>query len=192
MTTCPTKSHVVLQDLKHAIVDYDCLRQAEAFRISWIAVISLARAVGHVLKKVDAATSPELKRAIDEKWTELIASKPEPKIFWGFIEYERNRFLKEYEHGITRTVTVASLVPDVFITLDLANARGGTFSPLPAPESYLSTGPFARRNEKDVAWEAYRWWQEYLRDVEHRACAYAAQRHPPTTPSPPVAPPSGS
>lgn len=176
MHTRPSHALVVLQDLKHAIRGYDCSLQAESFRISWLAVVSLLRAIGHVLDKVDAKTSTALEYAIARKWGRLKDSKPEPVLFWGFIESERNRFLKEYVHGIQRTATVPTLVPGVSATFDLANSRGGTISPLPPPNSFLSSGPFAARNEKEVAWEAYEWWVEYLQDVERLACQYAAQK----------------
>ncbi len=189
MTTRPNHAHVVLQDAKYAIRNYDCSLQAEAFRISWLTIISLLRAVGHVLKNVDAKASPALERSIKEKWDGLQASKPQPIIFWGFIDEERNRFLKEYAHGISRTSTIETLIPGVFATLDLANARGGTFSPLPLPQSHLRSGPFADRNEKEVAWEAYAWWREYLKDVESIACTYLNNSQ--ATPSPLPTPPTG-
>jgi hypothetical protein len=176
MHTRPSHALVVLQDLKHAIRNYDCSLQAESFRISWLAIVSLLRAVGHVLDKVDGKTSTALKRAISNKWTSLNDSRPEPRIFWEFIHSERNRFLKEYVHGIQRTATVPTLVPGVSATFDLANARGGTLSPLPPPHSCLSSGPFAGRNEKEIAWEAYEWWVEYLQDVERLASQYVEQK----------------
>jgi hypothetical protein len=188
----PHYAHVVLQDVKHAIRNYDCSLQAEAFRISWFTVISLLRAVGHVLKNQDANTSPALAQAISDKWRQLQDSKPQPLIFWGFIEFERNRFLKEYVAGVTRTATIETLIPGVYATVDLANLRGGVVTSLPTPQSYLSSGPFEGQIEKDVAWRAYEWWQEYLRDVERLACQYAAGKHAPTSSSPLAKPPSGS
>ncbi|MEX3982138.1 hypothetical protein AB4Y45_24530 [Paraburkholderia sp. EG287A] len=104
-------ARIVLQDTRHAIREHSDTLQAEAFRVSWFGIVGLLRSVGHVLDKVDAESSPEMRRAIREKWSELTATRPEPMIFWGFIEAERNRFLKNYEHGIERTLTIASSQP---------------------------------------------------------------------------------
>ena len=166
------RAHVVLQDAKFAIEAHTDTLQSEYFRISWISVITLLRAVGHVLKKVDAETSPELKAAIEKKWSELQKTKPEPQIYWGFIECERNRFLKNYEHGIQRWFTFSGPTIDgkkTFISADGANSRGGQFSPGSKYESVISNGPFAGRSERSVAWDAYNWWENYLKDIE-RIC----------------------
>jgi hypothetical protein len=169
-------ARVVLQDLKRAIEKHSDMLQSEEFRVSWFAITGLLRAVGHVLVKVDAETSPSLKRAVEEKWRDMVRSKPEPAIFWHFIEFERNRFLKNYEHGISRTLTVPG--PDLhgkptIIVVDCANSRGGAFSPGATLESKIADGPFAGRREREIAWKAYDWWKEYLDEVDALAGTYA-------------------
>lgn len=164
-----TKARVVLQDAKHAIAAHTDVLQSERFRVSWIAIVTLLRAVGHVLSKVDAETSPALRSAIEAKWLELVASKPEPAIFWGFIEAERNRFLKNYEHGITRELVAQGPVLDgqpTRIVVDVGNAQGGEFGPGKKLESRISSGTFAGRSEREIAWLAHDWWQEYLNAVD--------------------------
>lgn len=171
------RARVVLQDLKRAIEKHSDKLQSEEFRVSWFAITGLLRAVGHVLGKVDAESSPILKRAIDEKWRALVASKPEPAIFWHFIELERNRFLKNYEHGISRTLSVPGPALDgkpTVIVVDCANSRGGAFSPGATLESKIADGPFAGRREREVAWDAYDWWKCYLDEVDALARTYAA------------------
>lgn len=74
-------ARIVLQDARHGIRQHADTLQAEAFRVSWFAIVGLLRAVGHVLDKVDAESSPEMRRAIRQKWSELTASRPEPMIF---------------------------------------------------------------------------------------------------------------
>ena len=70
-------------------------------RVRWVAVMSLLRAVGHTLKKVDAERSDlRMKCAIDQAWIELKKSEPQPEIFWKFIHAERNAVLKEYEFAV--------------------------------------------------------------------------------------------
>lgn len=165
-------ARVVLQDAKHAIARHNDTLQSEAFRVSWFAIIGLLRAVGHVLDKVDSEASPAMKQAIKDKWSQLQRTRPEPKIFWGFIEGERNRFLKNYEHGISRSITVPAATEGYWVTVDCGNSRGGEFAPGSKLESFISDGPYAGCYEKDVAWQAYDWWAAYLDEVDRLARTY--------------------
>jgi hypothetical protein len=165
-------ARVVLQDAKFAISSHTVDLQSESFRISWISVITLLRAIGHVLEKVDANRSPEMKLAISSKWCELKSTKPDPEIYWEFIEKERNRFLKNYQHGIQRSITAKG--PECrgkksVIKFDVANSRGGRVTTTELPSSTISNGVFSGRNERDVAWEAYDWWCKYLDDIDELA-----------------------
>lgn len=166
------KARIVLQDAKHAILNHSKTLQSESFRVSWFAIVGLLRAVGHVLINVDAKASPVMSRAIDEKWQQLQSSKPEPEIFWGFIRYERNRFLKDYEHSVSRSLTVPALVADCHIVVDGANSRGGEFTPGAEFDSFIVDGPYAGCYEKDVAWQAHEWWVSYLGEVDILASSY--------------------
>lgn len=169
-------ARIVLQDYRHAIVKHTADLQAEDFRISWISVVTLLRAVGHVLQKVDVQQSPALKKAVDQKWEELRLSKPEPQIFWSFIEDERNRFLKNYKHGVVRKTTSDTLTPSVRASVDLANARGcKIFASHSETESYISSGQFKGINEQTVAWMAYEWWKTYLDEIDSLAQLYQEQ-----------------
>jgi hypothetical protein len=73
--------------------------KANPIGIAWQAkfsgAIALLRSVGHVLDKVDAAASPAARAEGDRWWSAIKSSKPEPDIFWSFIEVERNLILKE-------------------------------------------------------------------------------------------------
>ena len=63
-----------------------------------MAALALVRAVGHVLDKMDANENgprPGLEVAY-AKWK---ANRDEHRIFWEFIEEERNNILKEYTFG---------------------------------------------------------------------------------------------
>jgi hypothetical protein len=92
----------VLQDCTRAVALFTENHQNEDFRIHWASVIVLLRTVGHVLEKIDAKTDPTLGKAVSQKWQEIRNSKPEPEIYWGFIEKERNNILKQYEFGALR------------------------------------------------------------------------------------------
>ena len=164
-------ARVVLQDCKHAIAKHTDDLQAEDFRISWISIVTLLRAVGHVLKNVDAQQSPAMKQAIDKKWNELEQSKPEPYIFWEFILKGRNQFQKIYEHGIMRKMTIP-IKPDLHISVDLANSSGKFSSPNAEMKSYVLRGQFEGISEREVARSAYDWWKKYLDEVDLLAQQY--------------------
>lgn len=52
--------------------------------------------MGHVLDKVDEESQDlELKTIIKSEWSGLQLTKPEPEIFWKFIDKERKLILKE-------------------------------------------------------------------------------------------------
>lgn len=166
-------ARVVLQDCKHAIEKHTQDLQAEDFRISWISIVTLLRAIGHVLDKVDANQSPAMRKAIDEKYKELKKNEPEPRIFWSFIEEERNRFLKEYKHGVVRTINLKTKNPNLYVSLDLANSRGGKIIGLRKyDKSYISSGEFKGKNELEIAWFAYDWWKKYLDEIDSFARQY--------------------
>ena len=178
-------ARLVLSDARFAVEAHGEQLHGEAFRISWFAVVGLLRAVGHVLSTLDRNTSPEMRRSIDRHWSELQGSKPDPAIFWGFIEFERNRYLKNYEHGILRRRVFLSSDNKTPIALDLANSQAGMMvqvvsaGSLPndvAHRSVVSTiadGPFAGRSERQVAVQALDWWSEYLDKVDYEANADA-------------------
>ena len=165
-------ARVVLQDAKHAIAAHSPSLHSEEFRISWFAVVGLLRAVGHVLDKVDSQSSEALGQAIRERWLALQATRPEPQIFWGFIEGERNRFLKNYEHGIRRTFVSRSRNDKPRTAVDGANSRGGILTSATEVESFIESGPFAGRPEQQVAWEAHAWWATYLDAIDALAQRY--------------------
>ncbi|MGI9175224.1 MAG: hypothetical protein ACR2GR_07895 [Rhodothermales bacterium] len=136
-------------------------------------MVALLRAVGHVLAKVDAAESLAVKRAVAEKWSELNESKPEPRIFWSFIKAERDRFIKNYKHGIERLVIVDSHVPGKHLAVDTGNSYCGTITSGSDITSRIASGPFKGEHEQDVAWMAHDWWCLYLDEIDSLAKEYS-------------------
>ena len=171
-----TRARLVLDDARQALSHHRTTFSGPAFRSSWFAVVGLLRAVGHVLEKCDAAADPHLSKAVDASWKELNASKPEPPIFWGFIDAERNRFLKNYEHGLHSVQIYRTGNSTTVKALDLANAGIATQLitvhnvPLAVPDrsiiSILSDGPFVGRPHAVIAALAIEWWEQYLSRVE--------------------------
>ena len=178
-----SRARFVLEDARVALALHTQAKAGPAFRASWFAVIGLLRAVGHVLEKIDGASDSHLANAVSVCWKELNASRPEPAIYWGFIEGERNRFIKNYEHGITRLQIIRTGSSNNVLALDLANAGKATqlvsvYNILPElPDrsviSVLADGPFAGHAETHVASQAIDWWNQYLVKVESLARQYA-------------------
>ena len=170
-------ARIVLQDCKHAITKHSINLQAEEFRISWITIITLLRSVGHVLQNKDSQISRLHKKAIDKKWNDLNKTKPVPEIFWEFIVKERNRFLKEYEHGISRVGHIGVRNTDgkgeISLSLDMANSRGSTMGVDNTQiKSVISSGKYKDQNEKEVAWMAHDWWNNYLYEIDSLISSY--------------------
>jgi hypothetical protein len=121
----------VLRDCEAALEDLRAGPTGLQWRTRWAATVTLLRAVGHVLEKVDSKSSKAMATAIKEKYKELKASKSEPQIYWGFIEQERNNILKEYRFSAKQNVTI-------FLGFVELNVRTGEQidHPSPRPPSY--------------------------------------------------------
>lgn len=164
------RARLVLQDCEHAISKHSLSLTAEAFRVSWVSIGTLLRAVGHVLHKVDGPTSSAMAAAVDAKWSELKASRPHPAIYWHFIEQERNNVLKLYQLNVRRDTIFrnrGSGGRSTLFRIDEVNARGGeTIGGDDRRVSHIATGPFAERYERELALEAHHWWASFLDEVD--------------------------
>jgi len=172
MSNLRLKADVVLQDCKHSIWEYDLQLQSEELRIKWLCIITLLRAVGHVLLNVDSKNGDnKLKVIIDRRFDEINRHKDKFPIFWKFIKEERDRFLKDYEHGIIRIIRPKQEKRNkgFSISSDVAKSRGGKVLQKDSDEivSYLSSGPYKGRYEKDVAQEAYKWWKTIIAEIKN-------------------------
>jgi hypothetical protein len=76
------------------------IAQGEDWRRRWISTVTALRCVGHVLDKVDGQRDHKARDVINKWWKQTKESKPEPAIFWGFIESERNTALKAYSSSV--------------------------------------------------------------------------------------------
>lgn len=142
----------VLEDCRGAVDEIVDGIQGRSWRRRWVTAVVLLRTVGHVLEKVDVRISSEYRRAIDDAWAQLKSSKPNPEIFWQFIEAERNNIMKEYEVGAGQGATV----------------RLGQNKPI--EHHYLiNSGPFAGRDQRVVLREAIAWWESYLDGIDREA-----------------------
>src|SRR2546426_8009511 len=161
-----TVARIVLADCEGAVTDLTGPGVGAKWSRRWVALVALLRAVGHVLDKVDGQRSRDIRRVVDDEYRKLKDLKPEPHIFWGFIEDERNLVLKEYRfRGVhvsgfnVTSVTGASLKTGQQFTL--TREGGGDLN-----LHVFDEGPFAGRNHLDVATEAIRWWRSYLDQID--------------------------
>lgn len=146
-----------LQDCKDAALE---LRQNDdvfAWRRRWLTVVTLLRAIGHILKNVDSKQTPNYEHAVDLWWKELSKNRFSNEIFWKFINSERNSILKEYrtEGSFKARVT----------THYTTNVTIGSTS------SHFEKGHFKGRATLEVVEEAIEWWEIQLDAID----AYASK-----------------
>lgn len=163
----------VLADCRWALSRYSPELCGEALRVGWVSVMTLLRAVGHVLCKVDARQHPAIGRAVNDLWKNWTATKPKPTIFWGFIQSERNTVLKQYEFGFSRTFQEwrseqAPLTLELRGEMLALSGERALQQHLPDLRSLIVDGPFRGRSESEVAEEAIEWWEQTLTEIERR------------------------
>ncbi|MEH0168662.1 hypothetical protein [Roseateles microcysteis] len=139
----------VLEDCRGAVDEIGGGVQGRAWRRRWVAAVVLMRTVGYVLAAVDSKRSPAHKAAIDKAWAALSATKPEPAIFWSFIDMERHSIVHEYDIGAGQGVTVS---PGAAI---------------PVEHHYvMNSGPYAGKDQREVLRDCIGWWESYLDAIE--------------------------
>lgn len=168
-----TSARLVLADCKQAASEIDSGVQGSAWRLRWVTSVVLLRAVGHVLDKVDSSRSANHKFAIDAAWKALQQSKPQPEIFWQFIEDERNSILKEYRLSAGQGVTVR---PGI-VTFNLKTGEQHASEGLsPIYHYVINDGAFKGRDQRHVLREAIEWWQGYLDAIDSNVAARNAEQ----------------
>jgi hypothetical protein len=148
-----------LEDAKWALRRLEDTEDAQEFRVLWAAAVVLLRAVGHVLKNVDGRRDTKTEDAIAQQWL-IWKSKPEEhRVFWGFIDKERNTVLKEYEFGF-------ELDPRSLVLEPSSGGAGGVFD---LPDwIYIPFLPdeFEGEDARDLAQDAVDWWSIQLNAIE--------------------------
>ena len=157
----------VLSDCELALADFQAAGPTPYWRTRWTALVGSLRSVGHVLEKIDAEQSAELKQAVAEAWSELKKTKPEPRIFWEFIEQERNNVLKAYEVGARLNTTMSPGTGDMTFS---GQGQAGPSGPT-TYESFMRSVVYGGRTALDVCREAIEFWRQYLNNVEAAARA---------------------
>ena len=164
------KARVVLEDCRQAIAELTDDLQGAEWRLRWVTVVTLLRAVGHVLYYVDRQTSPVMQDAVDQAWSHVSGTKPRPEILWGFIDEDRHAVIKEYRFTAGQGVKI--FPPPLRLSATFA---GRPSLPSPIVEGRaefvyeMGSGPFSGRDPRAVAREAVDWWQEYLDAIDAAA-----------------------
>ena len=146
------KAGVVLNDCHQAWHLLMMDTSPDSFRIHWVAAVALARAVGHVLVKVDAPKGPIWKGAIDKAYARWKSNREGNAIFWEFIEEERNNVLKEYSANVSTDPTHVVLGGTKCLIDDLLFCG-------------MLDGRFAGQDCRDVLQQAIDWWENELESI---------------------------
>ncbi|TXD96756.1 hypothetical protein ES754_06845 [Psychrobacter frigidicola] len=157
-----TQAKKVLNDLQQSHAMLEIEKDYIKFRVLWVAAITLARAVGHMLDKVDSRQSASMKIVIEQKWKKLKENKnrEENKIFFNFIENGRNQILKEYEFGMLFSPTdlVVENVDSVFVASTMVSCIYIPFQ----------DGVYAGEDCRDILAEAIIWWKKYINEIDEQ------------------------
>src|SRR3972149_30427 len=140
------RAREVLADCELALADFEAAGPTPYWRTRWTGLVALLRCVGHVLHKVDAEQTSDLKKAIAAEWDTLSKSKPEPRIFWEFIEEERNNILKAYEFGARMNTKVRPGAAH----LSLYGGSSQSPSDPTTYDSFIRSGTFAGRDALEI------------------------------------------
>jgi hypothetical protein len=147
------KARNVLADCRTAVNLPQEETRPEVSRLYWVAGVALARAVGHVLQKVDGEHDATIQRAVASAYAAWKADKQANAIFWDFIEQERNQILKEYEVGF-----LAGPI-DIVAGAELHTLDEHLFCP-------IADGVFAGEDCRDILEQAIMWWESQLNRIE--------------------------
>ncbi len=169
------RARQVLADCEPALADFEAGANTPYQRTRWVALMTLLRTVGLVLKAVDReAGNAKMRQAIDDHWNRLNASKPEPRIFHGFIDAERYQAVHLYEIRARANITIqpgsGSLrigSPEWFsIVMDEDDNVGGQ----PAVVDFtMRVGPFQGRDPLELCRESMIFWRDYLDLIDRDA-----------------------
>jgi hypothetical protein len=153
----------------------------------WAGTIALLRAIGHALDKEDAKSDHRLKKAQSAWWRGLKDTKPDPLIFWEFIERDRNQLLKEADLTVGQGIHVE--MHDIVHSSDVFSAhlsgqepappeqqspppRSTNPSPPPTTATFsyrMNSGRFAGQDPRDLVRDAIEWWGKELDEIEQKA-----------------------
>lgn len=107
--------------------------------------------------------STEMREAINHAWDKLKARKPDPKIFWDFIEAERNNVLKVYEFGPRIRTTLRTGTTWVNLTTGESGSTAGDPTTF---DYFMRSGVFESKDPRQLCHEAIEFWSKYLDAID--------------------------
>jgi len=137
----------VLKDCELALESLEAETDRRKFRLFWLAAVAALRSVGHVLEKIDSKESERMKKAIAQAYTAWKSNKEHHKIFWQFIEEERNTLLKEGEPAVQPVPYQINVNADFVYECDF-----DIFAP-------MLKDPYMGEDCRDVLRDAINWWR---------------------------------
>lgn len=157
----------VLDDCETALEILEQEKDVGRWRVHWVGAVALVRAVGHVLKKVDAQDQ-KVAQYVDHAYRDWQSNREQHSVFWEFIDQERNNILKEYQFNVHPLEAV-----DVAVTATLLNTETGEEYLAPQVMSLgdniyrpILDGYSEGDDARDVYREALNWWNEELSKIE--------------------------
>jgi hypothetical protein len=147
----------VLADCRHALEFLEQETDPRKFRLFWLAGVAALRSVGHVLAKVDAGNHEALAIAATAAYARWKQDKEKHKIFWSFIDEERNTLLKEGEPGVCPLPSMLHVEADFVYECDF-----DIFAP-------MLKGPYFGEDCRDVLELAIQWWEGELASIKANA-----------------------
>jgi hypothetical protein len=158
-----TRAREALADCEHALTDFEAGANTAFQRSRWVAVLTLLRTVGLVLKAVDRPIADTAtQQRIDAAWDRLKATKPEPRIFHDFIDGERTQVVHFYEVRAGVNITVRP-GPATFGGMMFGAYGGGGATTF---DYIMREGPFRGRDPLELSREAIAFWRDYLDAID--------------------------
>jgi hypothetical protein len=144
----------VLADCRHALEFLEQETDPRKFRLFWLAGVAALRSVGHVLAKVDSDSHEAISREAAAAYIRWKHDKEKHKIFWSFINEERNTLLKEGEPGVHPRPSMLHVEPDFVYECDF-----DIFAP-------MLKGPYFGEDCRDVLGLAIQWWESEIASIK--------------------------
>lgn len=155
----------VLADCKHALEFLEHETDPRKFRLFWLAAVAALRSVGHVLIKVDADSHESIAIEAAAAYTRWKQNKETHRIFWSFIEKERNTLLKEGEPGVCPLPSILHVEADFAYDCDF-----NIFAP-------MLKGPYIGEDCRDILKLAIQWWEHEITSIKTHATSSQLSIH---------------
>lgn len=124
------------------------------WRRRYYVCVALLRTVGHVLHKVDSEVSSKHASVIEDWWQNQKDTKPEPAIYWSFVEEERNLFIKTYGPVAAQNMTV---YPGADRESEISYV--------------MKDGAFQGVDPRKLILDAIEWWEQELDTIDRNVAS---------------------